>query len=144
MDVVRFKQLVKHLEGMQENAKVGRMSLSFGIHLKQTTTTLPLADLLFLNLSKLQTKWIFLPSLGSKEHRLTMGQKRNNNNHANKHQEFDTILSTFLGSSTCWVVIMDILLLLFINVILQLLLLMGGKTFSYMSNYTLRWIKNGR
>jgi hypothetical protein len=53
---------------------------------------LPLVDPLFMSLSKLQTKWSFLPSLRFKKHLLTMGQKRNNiNKCADKHKFFETI-----------------------------------------------------
>ncbi len=86
MDIVRFKHLVKHPRECMKMRKLEECP-----YLLILTVASPLVDPLYMSLSKLQTKWTFLPSLRFKEHLFRMGQKRNNNKCADKHQKFETI-----------------------------------------------------
>ncbi len=134
MDVVRFRQLIRLPRECTKMQKLEEI-LIFQYSPKHAIVAPPLADLLLLSLSNIQTKqWNFLPWLRSKEHLLTMGQKWNNNNCANKHQKLETIpwylCQKFDMLGRCH----GHLIIVFIRMIFQLLLLLlggGGNFFLY-------------
>jgi len=122
---------------MQENAEVGRTSLSSGTHLSRPPQPRHLLircscvsqsskqnnGAFFLGWDPRSISWQWAKS-GTTTRTTVRTSIRS----------LRPFLGTFAGSSTCWVVVVDISLLLFTRVILQLLLLLlgGGRTSSCM------------